>query len=148
MERLPPEFSEFLRLLNRHSVRHLVIGGYAVAYYGYSRFTADFDVWIEVNEDAADRVVTALKEFGFDVPGLKRELFLEPGRITRMGVPPMRLEILTRIDGVEFDACYESREVAEIDGEEVAFISLADLKRNKASSGRKKDLADLEYLDS
>lgn len=146
METLPLEFSEFLRLLTRHGVRHLVIGGYAVSYYGYSRFTADMDIWIEVNEDAADGVVSALKEFGFDDPGLTRDLFLSPGRITRMGVPPMRLEILTRIDGVEFDPCYEARETAEIDGERIAFISLDHLKRNKAASGRTKDLADLENL--
>lgn len=146
MVKLPPEFSEFLNLLTRHGVKHLVIGGYAVSYHGYSRFTADIDIWIEVNPNAANKVVDALKEFGFDVPGLKPELFLEKGRITRMGIPPMRLEILTDIDGVQFDACYANRTLAEIDGQQVSFISLEDLKRNKAASGRTKDLADLEKL--
>ncbi|MFT4587033.1 MAG: hypothetical protein ACI9VS_000655 [Candidatus Binatia bacterium] len=146
MEKLPPEFSEFLRLLARHDVKHMVIGGYAVAYYGYSRFTADIDIWIEASPENADRVLAALHEFGFDMPDLNREHFIEPGQITRMGVPPMRIEILTDIDGVDFHDCFNAKESATLENQEISFISLADLKRNKAASGRAKDLADLDRL--
>jgi predicted nucleotidyltransferase len=87
-----------------------------------------------------------LRQFGFDVPALNKSLFQEPGHVVRMGVPPVRLEILSSIDGVEFQECYPRRHVAEIDGVEVNVISLADLKANKRASGRHQDLNDLEKL--
>jgi hypothetical protein len=85
---LPPDFKEFLQLLNAKSVEYLLIGGYAVGYYGYVRATADIDVWLAMTPENADRAVEALREFGFNVPELSPELFLRPDSIVRMGLPP------------------------------------------------------------
>jgi len=143
---LPQDFREFLKLLNAQRVKYLVIGGYAVAYHGYPRATADMDVWVEVVPANADKIVAALKEFGFDLPELSAELFLTPEKIIRMGEPPIRIEIVTSISGVTFEDCYASRVIDELDGVTVSLIGLIDLKENKKASGRYKDLDDLENL--
>lgn len=143
---LPADFKEFLQLLNANNVEYLLIGGYAVGYYGYPRATVDMDIWIAVNPANAAQVVTTLKTFGFDLPELNEDLFLQENQVIRMGVPPMRLEILTSISGVTFETCFAERVVDEIDGVEVNLISLTHLKQNKFASGRYKDLNDLENL--
>jgi hypothetical protein len=124
----------------------LLIGGYAVGYYGFVRATGDMDVWVRISPDNATSIVNALIEFGFAVPELSPELFLKEEQIIRMGVPPLRLEILTTISGVVFDECFENRLVIQIDDLSINTINLQDLKRNKLSSGRLKDLLDLENL--
>ena len=143
---LPADFKEFLRLLGRHGVRYLLIGGYAVNYYGYPRATGDIDVWIALDPDNASRMVDVLREFGFDTPELSTELFLQEGRIVRMGNTPLRIEILTAISGVSFDECYPHRVETTIDGVGVTVIAVGDLKQNKRASGRHKDLEDLKRL--
>lgn len=143
---LTRDFSEFLQSLNARGVEFLVIGGHAVAFHGYPRATADLDVWIAVNAVNAARIVAALQDFGFHVPELSPGLFLREDRVVRMGVAPNRIEIQTGIDGVSFSDCYQRRVAADLDGVPVAFISLNDLKVNKAASGRNKDLADLDNL--
>ncbi|MFZ1398764.1 MAG: hypothetical protein WAS33_17795 [Candidatus Promineifilaceae bacterium] len=104
------------------------------------------DIWVAINPQNAQQVVTTLKTFGFDLPELNEDLFLQENQVIRMGVPPMRLEILTSISGVEFKTCFAERIVDEIDGVNVNLISLAHLKQNKLASGRYKDLNDLENL--
>jgi predicted nucleotidyltransferase len=143
---LPQDFKEFLKLLNDHHVEYLLIGGYAVGYYGYPRATADMDIWIAMRHANADKVVAVLKEFGFNPPDLSASLFLEEKRIIRMGVPPVRIELATTISGVEFRDCFAERVVAELDGEQVNVISLKHLKANKKASGRHQDLVDLENV--
>ena len=113
---LTPEFKEFLQCLNAQGVDYLLIGGHAVAYHGYPRATQDLDVWVAVNESNAANLVLALKAFGFDVPGLSADLFLQADRIIRMGIAPNRIEILTGIDGIQFDECYRRRLDAKVDG--------------------------------
>ncbi len=143
---LPADFKEFLKLLNAHSVEYLLIGGYAVGYYGYPRATADMDIWIAIHSANANRIVSVLKEFGFDLPELSQELFLKEWQIIRLGVPPIRIEIATTISGVNFSECYTRRVVDVLDGVEVNLISLNHLKLNKKASGRHQDLSDLENL--
>jgi hypothetical protein len=133
-------------LLNEHDVAYLLVGGYAVAYHGYVRATADMDIWVEPTIKNAHCVTSAFKEFGFDVPGLKPTLFLEKDKIVRIGHPPIRIEVMSSISGVEFRECYESRIQADWDNLIVHIIGLACLKQNKRASGRLKDLSDLEYL--
>ncbi len=94
----------------------------------------------------AQKIVAVLKEFGFTSPELNANLFLEKDKIIRMGIPPMRLKILTTISGVEFESCYQSRIVAELDDFQINLIGLADLKQNKKSAARHKDLNDIENL--
>lgn len=143
---LPPDFKEFLQLLNSRQVEYLLIGGYAVGYYGYPRATADMDIWIAIEPENATKVVKVLQEFGFGVEELTPDLFLEEEQIIRMGIPPMRIELLTTISGVSFEECYAARQVDVLDGVKVNLISLEHLKINKKASGRHKDLNDLENL--
>lgn len=143
---LPPDFKEFLRLLNSNQVEYLLIGGYAVGYHGYPRATADLDIWIAMHPQNGDRLVKVLQEFGFDLPELTPELFQSEDKVIRLGVPPIRIELITSIDGVEFNECYSSRIQGELDGIDVNLIDLKHLKINKNASGRYKDLNDLEHL--
>lgn len=143
---LPPDFKDFLKLLNAHQVEYLLIGGYAVAYHGYPRATADMDIWIAIHPQNAKKLVTTLNAFGLDLPELTPEIFLASEQIIRMGVPPVRIEIATTISGVDFAECHAARLVDVLDGIEVNLISLAHLKANKKAAGRHKDLDDLENL--
>lgn len=148
MTHLPPDFKEFLALLHSHQVEYLLIGGYAVGYYGYPRATADMDIWIAIHPDNATKVCAALQAFGMTAPDLRPTLFLEKEKIIRMGVPPLRIEILTTISGVAFEDCYAQRQLITIDGIPVHLIHLDHLKKNKQASGRHKDLDDLEHLSA
>ncbi|MGZ8898696.1 MAG: hypothetical protein ACXW3Z_01255 [Limisphaerales bacterium] len=123
-----------------------MIGGHAVGFHGYPRATADLDVWVESEPKNAELLVQALIDFGFGLPDLKAEMFLQKDRIIRMGVPPNRIEIMTGIDGVSFADAYPNRAKGETEGLILSYISLPDLKVNKRASGRNKDLADLENL--
>lgn len=145
-ETLPPDFREFLRSLNDHGVKYLLIGGYAVGYHGYPRATNDIDVWIELSKENAVRIAAALRYFGFDMPEIQPALFQTKKKIIRMGVPPVQIEICMEISGVEFTDCYRRKIAGTIDDIDIPIISLEDLKKNKKASGRYKDLADLDYL--
>ena len=146
MIQLPPDFSEFLKLLNSRGARYLLVGGYAVSFYGTPRATGDIDVWIDRTPDNADKLVQVLEDFGFDVPGLSAELFTKENNVIRLGTPPLRIELLTSISGVEFDECHKARSVVRLGDVEVSFIGVEQLRINKKASGRLKDLADLESL--
>jgi len=124
----------------------LLVGGYAVAIHGYPRYTGDIDFWIRMSPPNAARVVLALREFGFDLPELKEELFLSAGRMTRLGREPVKIEILNSISGITFDEARGNATEVVIDGVPIRVIGLADLRKNKRASGRAKDLADLENL--
>ena len=144
--RLPADFRDFLKLLHSHCVEYLLVGGYAVCYHGYYRTTADMDLWIAVHRQNAAKMVPLIREFGFDVPELSEALFLQKGRIIRMGVEPVRIEVLTEISGCEFAECYSQKVEAMLDGVPVKIIGLADLIKNKLRSGRLKDLDDARKL--
>lgn len=146
MVRLHPDFREFLKLLNAARVEYLLIGGYAVGYYGYSRATLDMDVWIAVRPRNAKKMAVVMSGFGFPKGSLDESVFLEKGKILRLGLPPVRLEILTDISGVTFDDCYARKNRVTLAGIKVNLIGFDDLLRNKAASGRHKDLDDLERL--
>ena len=143
---IPNDFKEFLKLLNVHKVRYLLIGGYAVNFHGYVRATADMDIFVKPDKRNAEQLVTVLKEFGFDVEELNPGLFLNPDNVIRMGVPPLRIEMMSSISGVDFEECYETRIKNKWDGITVHLISLDKLKQNKQAAGRLKDRNDLEHL--
>lgn len=144
---IPDTFKDFLKLLENHRVEYLLIGGYAVAYHGYPRATADMDIFIAVSRENAERMVAVLREFGFNIPELSEDLFsTDIHKILRLGVPPLRIEIMMSISGVEFSDCYEKR-VEFKEGElTIKIIDKASLKQNKAAAARHKDLNDLENL--
>lgn len=132
-----------MRLLNLKKVEYLIIGGYAVVYHGYPRSTGDLDIWISNAPENAYRTVEALEEFGFSC---SIDILLQDNQVARMGTAPLRIEVLTTIDGVKFSDCYSTRVTADVDGVEANLISLPCLKENKRASGRSKDVTDLEHL--
>jgi hypothetical protein len=133
-------------LLNSHAVEYLVVGGYAVNYHGYPRATGDIDLWVALDPSNASKLTAVLHEFGFRQAS--DETFLRPDTVVRMGMPPLRIEILTAISGVSFPECFGKRIVAEIDGVTVNVIDGESLRANKKAAGRLKDLADLEQLST
>lgn len=143
---LPPDFKEFLQLLNSEAIEYLLVGGYAVGYYGYPRSTGDMDIWIHATSDNAVALVKVLERFGFAAKTLSPAVFLQPDKVVRMGVPPLRIDLLTNVSGVVFTDCYLRRVLATVDGVAVNLIGLDDLKTNKKAIGRSKDLDDLEHL--
>jgi hypothetical protein len=143
---LAKDFKEFLKSLNSNSVEYLLIGGYAVGIHGHVRATNDLDIWVNISPENAAGIDRALREFGFASQSLTPNLFLARNEVVRMGVPPVRIEILTSISGVEFASCYAERQMIYVDEIDVPVISLARLRENKAAAGRLKDLADLEGL--
>lgn len=143
---LNQDFREFIQLLNANQVRYLVVGGYAVALHGYPRYTKEMDIWIDMTQENAARIVQALEHFGFGSLGLKQEDFLEEDTIIQLGYPPRRIDIITTLPGVNFNACYTTRKSVVLDDVPVNFIDLESLKQNKRATGRAQDLADLENL--
>jgi len=144
---LSKDFKEFIALLNKNNVKYLIVGGYAVAFHGHPRYTKDVDIWIEINPENADKIVTSIKQFGFDSLKLKQEDFLISDQIIQLGQPPNRIDILSTLSGVDFAKCYESRLQIEIDGININLINLDNLKKNKQACGRLQDLADIEKLE-
>jgi hypothetical protein len=144
--RLPPDFKEFLQLLNLEKVEYLLVGGYAVGYYGYPRATGDMDVWIAVSPANAAAMVRVLRKFGFAADSVSAQSFLAQDKVIRIGVPPVRIDLVTHVEGVGFAQCFARRTVEQLSGVQVNLISLEDLKANKRAMGRPKDLDDLEHL--
>jgi hypothetical protein len=143
---LTQDFKEFLELLNQNQVEYLIVGGYAVAMHGYPRYTGDLDIWINANGETAAKMIEVLDEFGFGSLGLRQEDFMESGNVIQMGYPPFRIDILTKADGVDFVECYRNRAVVEHDGVVMPIMDINSLRKNKAASGRPKDLEDLQNL--
>ncbi|MCD6116946.1 hypothetical protein J7K93_08020 [bacterium] len=144
---LSKDFKEFIELLNENNVRYLVVGGYAVAFHGHPRYTKDLDVWIELSTNNANKIVDALKEFGFGSLDLKPDDFLESDQIIQLGYPPNRIDILTTLKDLKFEDCYQAKVEVEIQGLHIDFIDIESLKKNKRSTGRPQDLADAENLE-
>ena len=142
---LPPDFKEFLKSLAAHNVRFLIVGGYAVNAYGYVRNTTDLDIWIAPDDENRHRVILALRDFAF--PAASDDLLAEPDAMIRMGVPPLRIEVMCKVSGAEFEECWARRTAAEHAGVTLPLISRADLIRNKRAAGRPQDLLDADELD-
>ena len=142
----PKDFAEFVTLLEKNRVEYLVIGGYAVGFWGHIRFTGDMDIWLRPSEENAVKILNVIQEFGFGSLNLQKEDFTTVGNVIQLGYPPLRIDLLNDIDGVTFDDCYKNKVIENFDGFIYQFISYEDLIKNKKSSGRNKDLADLDNL--
>jgi hypothetical protein len=143
---LHKDFSEFITLLIKHQVEYLVVGGFAVGAYGHPRYTGDLDIWINRNPGNAKRIKHSLNEFGFNIADVEISDFLQKAKVIQLGYPPLRIDLLTDIEGVHFDEAYKNKKVFELDGMLVDFISIQDLIINKRASGRPIDLDDIEKL--
>ena len=142
-----PDFKELLSLFNGHKVKYLVVGGYAVSFHAQPRATKDLDIFIKADAANAAAVYAALAKFGAPLDELTPEDFIEPGKFYRIGRPPIMVDILPEISGVDFDTAWGTRVEAEIDaGLQVPFIDRDSLIQAKLSSGRPEDLADVAVL--
>ena len=105
---LTPDFKEFIQSLNDNNVRYLVVGGYAVALHGHPRYTKEIDIWVDLDSANAEKLIRAIKQFGFELLGLKAEDFLEADQIIQLGYPPSRIDLITSLPGVDFNDCFSA----------------------------------------
>ncbi len=142
-----PDFAALLNAFAKAQVRFLVVGAYALAFYGHPRATGDLDLWIEPELENAHRVMQALIKFGAPLKNLSAADFASPGSVFQIGIAPIRIDLLTELTGIHFAEAWNRRNMHKLDGMEVPLISREDLIKNKKLLGRMKDLADLEALD-
>ena len=143
---LNKDYKDILQSFIKNDVKFLVVGAYAMGAYGYPRATGDIDIWVETSEENSAHILEALNEFGAPTDGVDTDTFSEKGIVFQIGVPPRRIDILTEIDGVEFEEAYSQKEDIDLDGLQVSFISMIDLIKNKEATGRDKDRLDVKNL--
>ena len=141
-----PDFKNLFELFNAHKVEYMIVGGYALAFHGAPRYTGDIDIFINSNFENAKRIMDALIEFGFGSVGLSESDFIDEDKIIQLGVPPVRIDILTSISGVAWQDAFPNCAAGHYGNVDVKYIGLKDFIENKKSIGRKKDEADLEAL--
>jgi predicted nucleotidyltransferase len=146
LAKLQSDLKEFIALLNSRGAEYIVVGGHAVAFHGYPRFTGDIDFFLRATPDNAQRVLAVLKDFGFGELQITVSDLTAPNRVIQLGRPPNRIDLLTSISGVEFDDAWSSRVSTDLDGEHVSFLGLNELIQNKKASNREKDRADVSKL--
>ncbi|MEO8384649.1 MAG: DUF6036 family nucleotidyltransferase [Betaproteobacteria bacterium] len=144
---LSKDFKEFLSLLNSRQVEYLVVGGYALAAHGHPRYTGDIDIWFNPTNTNIAAILSALDDFGFGSMGIALEDLSRAESVIQLGYPPSRIDLLSSIDGVRFQDCFDGRMVLKLDQIDVPFINVRDFRTNKLAVGRQKDLADIEALD-
>ena len=140
------DFKEFVELLIKHKVDYLVVGGYAVGVHGHPRYTGDLDIWLNISDENAQKILSAVNEFGFSSYKLSIKDFTKAGSVIQLGYPPLRIDLLNQIDGVTFNECFKNKKEVTIENVTVNFISYNDLLKNKRASNRPQDIADLDNL--
>lgn len=140
------DFRELLELFNKHKVQYLIVGAYALALHGAPRYTGDLDILVRPDKPNAGRIMAALEDFGFGSLGLTTSDFEASGKVIQLGVPPVRVDIVTSITGVSWDAASKNKIAGKYGDLEVYYIGRDEFVANKRALGRKKDLADLEAL--
>ena len=147
MLQLNQNFREFIGLLNDNGVEYLAVGGYSVAHHGFPRYTGDFDIWINPTLNNGEKLLLVLKKFGFESLNISPEDFVKKDLVLQLGMEPLRIDILTSIDGVNlFEKAFANCDIAEYDELKINFIGYNDLITNKKSSGRLQDQRDIEEL--
>jgi hypothetical protein len=144
----PEDWSAFIESFNLNKVEYLIVGAVALAYHGFPRYTGDLDILVRSSPENAQRIEAALTGFGFDALDLKAADFVDSYRVIQLGLPPNRVDLLTSIDGVSFDEAWAGRVEADLGEIRANFIGLDTLIKNKQSTGRAQDQADLENLGS
>ena len=141
------DFKDLLRLFNDFQVKYLVVGGYAVIKYTEPRYTKDLDVWVLIGSDNAERLISAIADFGMEAVGLQPADFMEPDTVIQLGYPPVRIDLLTSASGVDFEDCWARRVAISVGSVAAGFISYEDLIANKRASGRAQDAVDVDVLE-
>lgn len=145
--KLDGDLRELLGLFRSNGVEFLVVGGHAVAFHGYPRLTEDIDLFVRPNAANGSRIVEALRQFGFGSLAIEPADFQADDRVIQLGRAPNRIDLLTRLYGVEFDDAWNRRVEATLDDVPVSMISRSDLIANKRATGRSQDVADAEFLE-
>jgi hypothetical protein len=145
--KLNKDLREFIALLNSTGVKYLIVGGYAVGFHGYPRFTGDIDFFVERSLPNANKLESVLRDFGFGGLELCARDFLKPETVVQLGRPPNRIDLLTSIDAVEFEDAWFHKVEALLDGLPTIFIGKEELLKNKRATARSQDIADLDHLD-
>ncbi len=140
------DFKELLELFNGHKVEYMIVGAYALAYYGAPRFTGDIDIFVHPSPENAQKILSALADFGFGSLNLKVDDFQTPDSVLQLGVPPVRIDIITSITGVSWEEADKGKREGLYGDVPVHFLGREQYIANKRAIGRKKDLADLESL--
>ena len=141
------DFRDLLAEFNVQGVDFLIVGAHALAAHGHIRATQDFDVWVRPEAENAKRVYRALQAFGAPLQDLTDADLATPGIVFQIGVDPIRIDVITAIDGVEFTEAWANRMITKFDDQPASVLSREDLIRNKRAAGRTQDLADLERLE-
>ncbi len=140
------DFKELLELFNRYRVDYIIVGSYALAYHGAPRYTGDMDIFVRPDRINAEKILKALADFGFGSLNISADDFSIPGKVVQLGNPPVRIDILTSLTGVDWEESYKGWVEGEYGDIKVHYIGRAQFIKNKKSIGRKKDLADLEAI--
>ena len=146
--RIEKDYEELLKLFNKNKVKYCIIGAYALAFYAKPRYTKDLDMVVKSDVENANKILKALNEFGFKSLKLKKEDFCKKGRVIQLGYEPIRIDILTSLEGLKFEQIWRNRVTGIYGKEKVFFIGLSNLKQNKKASKRKQDQLDFEILSS
>lgn len=144
--RLEKDFEELLECLNKNEVRYCVVGAFAVAFHGIPRFTKDMDILVEPTTQNSKKILKALDEFGFGSLGLTEKDFSKPGVIIQLGYEPVRVDILTSVDGCGFQEVWKNKETGQYGKQKVLYIGLSELIKNKRASNRPQDKVDVRKL--
>ncbi len=145
---IPREWQEFIELLNSNEVEYLIVGAMALACYGRPRYTGDIDIFIAATQENGKRMQQALKAFGFSSLGLDEFDFTAPNQVIQLGYPPLRIDILTSLTGIDFGFAWARRKLVIVQGVTLPILDKSDLIQNKRMLGRLQDLADLQSLTS
>ena len=142
-----PDYADMVKAMLDEGVEFMLVGGYAVLFHGYPRTTFDIDLWVRPSPDNAPKVLGALRRFGAPLQDVTAADFDHPDMVYQIGVPPCRIDILTRIDGVAWEEAEPNAILRVVDGLPIKVIGRAELIRNKRASGRTKDAADADALE-
>lgn len=145
--RVEKDYEEFLSLFNKHSVRYCIIGAYAVAFYAKPRYTKDIGILVEPKKENAQKILRALEEFGFGELSISEDDLTCEGNILQLGYEPLRIDLLNKLEGFQFQDIWQNRVTGDYGSEKVFFISLDDLIKNKKKSARPSDKIDIELLE-
>jgi predicted nucleotidyltransferase len=141
------DYEEFLSLLNKNKVKYCIIGAYAVAFYVKPRYTKDLDILVDPSNENAQKILRVLEEFGFSELSISIDDLTQEGNILQLGYEPLRIDLMTKLEGFQFQEIWQNRTTGDYGSEKVFFIGLEDLIRNKKMSARASDKIDIELLE-
>jgi len=145
--RIEKDFKEFFELLNKNNAQYLIVGGFAFSYYAEPRYTKDIDIFVSIEDNNPQKIIKSIEEFGFTNIGLSCEDFMNENTVIQLGYPPIRIDILTSLTGIKFEAAFQNRKEGKYGNVKVYFISIEDLILNKIETGRDQDKIDVKYLE-